>query len=79
MLNSRTVALERSITAATCCDGAGCTTLGGAGIIDHPRGGRDDVAHAAAGALVLAQGSGGMARVSDFNPRHRVSREMGHY
>jgi hypothetical protein len=56
LLNSRTVALltnerlERQLLSLE-----RRTTRGGRDAIDHPRGGRDDLANAVAGALVMSQ------------------------
>jgi hypothetical protein len=76
MLNSRTVALltndrlQRQLLALE-----RRVSRGGRDVIDHPRGGRDDVANAVAGALVLAQSSP-TVRLSNFN-RPIVMAPMG--
>jgi hypothetical protein len=68
MLNSRTVALltndrlHRQLVALELR-----TARGGRDMIDHPRGGRDDVANAAAGALVLVREVPRAASASNFN------------
>ena len=62
LLNSRTVALlENDRLQRQLLSLERRTSRGGRDAIDHPRGGRDDLANAVAGALVMAQSAPSIA------------------
>src|SRR5262249_32395676 len=68
LLNSRTVALLRNDRLQRQLLALGRESVwGGREIIDHPRAGRDDLANAVAGALVLVQSAPRVSGPSSFN------------